>query len=134
MTLLKVFNEALKQIPEKADELLKKLDATEKLNKEEKAQATAIVRQLKKKDIIGEFHLYRNYVLMKSLTIRLSPAECGVKDSDTFSEETTEKAIKHMEKLIRYLNSISNDIQFSYGGGREEPGNEIAEFMIDWVF
>ena len=136
MTLLQVFNEALKQIPNKADELLKKLDATTKLNEEEKAQATAIVRQLKKKDIIEKNPLVLHYdcILPRPLTIVLSPAECGINDSDTFSEKNTGKAIEHVEKLVRYLNRISKDIQFSYGGGLDETGNKTATFMIDWAF
>ena len=132
MTLLKVFNEALKQIPSNAMEL-EEILARRDLPQEKKYQAVEIVRQLQGSELVGETP-YHDRVDLKELKITLSPNECGIEDSDTFCNENMEIAQQYMNELVDSINYCSQDILFSYFGHCRNNDDKTCDFSINWYF
>lgn len=131
MTLLKLFNEKLKELPD----ISRKLEETIIMGEwpdEEKKQAITIIDQIKEVGSIesGGYRPY-NYIIAVPLEITLSPRECGI-DNDTFEEENIIKADNYIRELLANINNISEDVKFSLADHNYE-GKE-CEFYIDWEF
>lgn len=132
MTLLKLFNEKLKELPA----ISRKLEETIIMGKwtdEKKTQAIAIIDQIKR---VGSIETVRymqpyNYIIAVPLNITLSPRECGI-DNDTFERENIMKADDYIRELLADINKLSEDVEFSFAG-HNYKGKE-CEFSIDWKF
>lgn len=86
MTLLKIFNqqlEGLKTISEQIEKAILYKGWPEQKTK----QAIEIVRQIKKEDLIVTGYTNYNFILLKELSITLSPDECGISGATIFHEE-----------------------------------------------
>lgn len=132
MTLLKLFNEKLKELPaisRKVEEII----IMAKWTDEKKTQAIAIIDQINK---VGSIEIVRymqpyNYIMTVPLNITLSPRECGI-DNDTFGMENIMKADDYIRELLADINNISEDVKFSFAGYNYE--GKQCEFSIDWKF
>lgn len=131
MTLLTLFNKALKEIPSISENLQNSIKA-QRWSKEKTQQAITIVQQLQGSDLLGPYKYVENYVTLCSLTIILSPCECGINNSATFGPENIQQAHQYMEELLKDINRLSSDLKFSLRGHYYED-NE-CEFGISWEF
>lgn len=139
MTLLTLFNNALKEIPS-ISENLKNLIMMQGWSKEKAEQAISIIQQIKNGDVIKNDNIkviekglcisYR-YVRLTRLTITLSPNECGI-DNATFEPENILQGDKYIEDLLADINRISAEVKFSLGG--HDYDNGVCTFAIDWEF
>ena len=132
MTLLKLFNEKLKELPA----ISRKLEETIIMGEwtdEKKQQAISIIDQIKKVGSIESVRYMQpyNYIIAVPLNITLSPRECGI-DNDTFGMENIMKADDYIRELLADINNISEDVKFSFEG-HECKGKE-CEFSIRWEF
>ena len=131
MTLLTLFNNALKELPA-ISENLKNSIKMQGWSKERSQQAISIIQQIKNGDVIekGLCSSY-SYVGLSRLTITLSPSECGI-DNATFEPKNILQGDKYIEDLLADINRISADIKFSFGGHDYE--NDVCTFDISWEF
>lgn len=131
MTLLTLFNNALKELPA-ISENLKDLIMIQGWSKEKSQQAISIIQQIKKGDVIEKgLCISYSYVGLSRLTITLSPSECGI-DNATFEPENIFQGDKYIEDLLADINRISADVKFSFGGHDYE--NDVCTFDISWEF
>ena len=158
MTLLQLFNDALKKLPQIADELENKI-TMQSWSKEKTEQAISIVKQLKKIKIAYtssltnysyEYNLIRliniqektssltncsyeyNQILLNQYTITLSPKECNL-GSETFTPENISKADKYFKDLLAEITQLAaGTIRFYYGGHLYYDYTCI--FTINWEF
>lgn len=129
MTILRLFNKMLKELPaisRKLEEIIIMAERTD----EKKTQAIAIIDQINK---VGSIEIVRymqpyNYIMAVPLNITLSPRECGI-DNDTFGMENIMKADDYIRELLADINNISEDVKFSFAG-HDYKGKE-CEFSID---
>ena len=136
MTLLKLFNEKLKELPaisRKLEETIIMGEWTEK----KKNQAITIIDQIKKVgsiESVGYLQPY-NYITTVPLKITLSPRECGI-DNETFEMENIMKADDYIRELLADINNISEDVnvKFSFAGHDYESKDRKCEFSISWEF
>lgn len=131
MTLLKLFNEKLKELRP----ISWKLEQTITMGEwpdEKKQQAITIIVQIKNVESIGGVRdqLY-NCIVAVPLKITLSPRECGI-DKDIFKPKNIIKADNYIRELLADINNISEDVKFSLVGHNYE--GEKCEFFIDWEF
>lgn len=129
MTLLTLFNKALKEIPSISENLQNSIKR-QSWSKEKIQQAVTIVQQLQGSDLLGKY--VENYVTLCMLKIIVSPCECGINNSTTFGPENIQQANKYMEELLKDINRLSSDVKFSLSGHYYED-NE-CEFGISWEF
>lgn len=132
MTLLKIFNNALKEIPILANSL-ENLIRNNQWPKKKKEQAIEIVSQLKYAEVVRQNLCGYEYVSFKRLQIKLTPSQCGIKNADKFNSESVLQSIEYMKKLIAELNNISEDIKFRLSG-KENIDESNHLFFIDWEF
>ena len=158
MTLLQHFNDALKKLPQIADDLENKI-TMQSWSKEKTEQAISIVKQLKKTkvaytspiiDYSYEYDLIQlvnmqeetssssdcsceyNRILLNQYTITLSPKECNL-GSETFTPENISKADKYFKNLLAEITQLSDGtIRFYYGGHLYY--DDKCEFTINWEF
>ena len=130
MTLLQHFNDALKKLPQIADDLENKI-TMQSWSKEKTEQAISIVKQLKRSNVIDTKH-FTPSISFRPITITLSPRDCNIK-SDTFGPENIEEADEFIKDILHDLNIMAlNSIQFRYGGHNYD--NNKCDFTIDWEF
>lgn len=134
MTLLKLFNEKLKELPaisRKLEEIIIMAEWTD----EKKTQAIAIIDQIKKVGSIESVRYMQpyNYIIAVPLNITLSPRECGI-DNDTFGMENIMKADDYIRELLADINKLSEDVKFSFAGHDYESKEKKCEFSIRWEF
>lgn len=133
MTLLKIFNEQLKQlttISERIEVSILRKDWTE----QRANQAIEIVQQIKKKDLLVTGYTDHNFILLDQLSITLSPNECGINDATIFHEENISQAHHYIYNLLKDINEISApDIYFSIGGHSYEE-ETTCTYYIEWEF
>lgn len=133
MTLLKIFNqqlEGLKTISEQIEKAILYKGWPEQKTK----QAIEIVRQIKKMDLIVTGYTNYNFILLKQLSITLSPDECGISGATIFHEENIHQAHHYIYELLKDINEISApDIYFSVGGHTYEDGTTCT-YHIAWEF
>lgn len=128
MTLVKLFNNALKEIPT----VLENLIMMKGWSKERSQQAISIIQQIKRRHMIEmESCLPYSYVKLSQLTITLFPSECGI-DNATFGPENIRQGDKYIEDLVVDINRISADIRFSFDGHDYE--DDVCTFSIRWEF
>lgn len=128
---LKQFNETLKRISEFVEELQRLIEEQE-WSDETIAQADAIVRQLKNRDVIEkEGCISCSHITLIRPKITLSPRQCGI-DSETFGPEEKNKAEEYIKKLLDDINCISKDIYFYLGG--IDLKDDVCTFYISWEF
>lgn len=130
MTLLTLFNNALKELPAISENLQDRIMSKE-WSKEKSEQANFIVQQIKDNKIETGLCLSYSYVGLSRLTITLSPNECGI-DNATFEPENISQADKYIKDLLADINSISAEVKFSFGGHFYE--NDVCTFNICWEF
>lgn len=132
MTLLKLFNEKLKELPA----ISRKLEETIIMGEwtdEKKNQAITIIDQIKKVgsiESVGYLQPY-NYITTVPLKITLSPRKCGI-DNDIFKPKNIIKADNYIRELLADINNISEDVKFSFAGHNYE--GKQCEFSINWEF
>lgn len=133
MTLLKLFNEKLKELPA-ISRKLEEIIIMAKWTDEKKTQAIAIIDQIKKVGSIESVgYLPYNCISTVPLKITLSPRECGV-DNVTFERENIMKADDYIRELLADINNISEDVKFSFAGHDYESKDKKCEFSIRWEF
>lgn len=129
MTLLKQFNEKLKELPD----ISRKLEATIIMGEwpdEKKQQAITIIDQIKNVGSIESVgYLPYNYITAVPLKITLSPRECGIDKDILFKPKNIIKADNYIRELLADINNISEDVKFSLAGHNYE--GEECEFFID---
>ena len=131
MTLLTLFNRALKELPS-ISENLKNLIMMQGWSKEKAEQAISIIQQIKNGDVIEKgLGISYSYVRLTRLTITLSPNECGI-DNATFEPENILQGDKYIEDLLDDINRISAEVKFFLGG--HDYNNGECTFEIDWRF
>ncbi len=133
MTVYKIFNENLARIPSLA------MDAQKVISvygwpEMRKKHAEHILSQL-----YGGCPLIRErcdsvVISLRELNLTLSPAECGIEDSDVFDEQNIKKADCYVKELIADMNNILKDVMLRYGGHYPKKNNSICVYSIEWEF
>ncbi len=131
MTLIKLFNKMLQELPEISINLQNAIEREDWPEKRKK-QAKEIVQQIQKSNMIEAGSGYSgNYANLKNLTIVLETSECGI-NSTTFGRENIAHADKYVKDLLADINEISSYISFNFGG--HYYTGEKCEFDISWEF
>ena len=131
MTLLKLFNNTLKELPnisKNLEHLIRKQGWEEKKSK----QAIEIVRQLLC-DCTTIVNVSYDSVYLSDLSITLYPRDCGIYNSPIFYEKNICQAIEYIENLLNDINHISEDIHFSLTSHNYCDSKECT-FSISWEF
>jgi len=132
MTLLKLFNNSLKELPT-ISKKLENLIMLQRWDEKKAQQAVKIIRQLQHTNLVESNNcLSYNYVHLAELTITLSPSECDIDNSTTFGPENILQGDQYIKDLLTDVNRISEDIQFSLGG--HSYTNKECKFSISWEF
>lgn len=133
MTLLKIFNEQLKGL-QTISEKIEKSILHKGWSEQKTEQAIEIIRQINRKDLIVTGYTNHNFILLKELSITLSPAECGINGATIFHEENISEAHHYIYELLKDINAISApDIYFSVGGHSYEE-ETTCTYYITWEF
>lgn len=128
MTLLKLFNRTLRDLPSITNNLENSI-MEQGWSKQKSQQAIKIVRQLKKTRLI-EAYYDCNCVSLSMLTITLSPSECNINNRTTFSQGNIGKAEQYVMDLLTDINSISAYVEFRLSNLNLK--GDKCEFEISW--
>lgn len=137
MTLLKLFNDTLKQLPKIADDL-EQMIAMQDWPKGKTEQAISIVSQLKEIKLescisfSSDLSYQYNYIWLTQYHITLSPKECNLR-AKTFTPENISKADKYFNNLLAEITQLaSGTIRFYYSGHLYD--DYTCTFTISWEF
>lgn len=108
MTLLKQFNQALKDLPIWANDIKFAIGMSHWSVKKHE-HALEIIEQLKCRVIV---HSYGDSIGFSTLNIILTPKECGL-SSAIFGADSVKDGIAYVKTLLDDINSISPKIKFS---------------------
>ena len=131
MTLLKLFNKMLKDLPEISNDL-QELVELQDWSEEKTRQAISIVKQIGKGDVVEKgLCIEYSYVGLRRAEITLCPSECGI-SSSVFKTENILQGDEYIQNLLIDINTISAYVTFSFGGHCYE--NDKCTFYISWEF
>lgn len=131
MTLLKLFNKTLKELPGISEDLQNVIQLQE-WPKAKYDQAISIIRQIEKGKLnSGSCYSY-SYITLAPINITLSPHDCGI-NSINFDPGNILEANKYIINLLTDINSCSSGCVRFYFGGHDYEKDKCT-FTIDWEF